>query len=145
MEVVHEMTMDYLRTRRQFGSALSQFQVLQHRAVDMFINIEEVRSLVMNAAAKGWSDDPKERIRSVSAAKALTNRASRHVAQEAIQLHGGMGMTQELPLADYVRRLLSIDLMFGGERFQRQRFANADTQKVDGAAFVSPKKRWKQI
>ena len=126
-----EMTMDYLRTRRQFGSALSQFQVLQHRAVDMFINIEEVRSLVMNAAAKGWSDDPKERIRSVSAAKALTNRASRHVAQEAIQLHGGMGMTQELPLADYVRRLLSIDLMFGGERFQRQRFANADTQKVD--------------
>ena len=145
MEVIHEMTMDYLRTRKQFGSALSQFQVLQHRAVDMFINIEEVRSLVMHAAGQAWSEDSRERVRAVSAAKALTNRAGRLVAQEAIQLHGGMGMTQELPLADFVRRLLSIELMFGGERFQRRRFVNADEQAVDSSVFVSPKKRWKQI
>ena len=145
MEVVHEMTMEYLRTRKQFGSALSQFQVLQHRAVDMFINIEEVRSLVMNAAAKAWSDNPYERVRAVSAAKALTNRAGRLVAQEAIQLHGGMGMTQELPLADFVKRLLAIELMFGGERFQRLRFANAEDQGSEKTVFVSPKKRWKQI
>lgn len=145
MEVIHEMTMDYLRTRKQFGSALSQFQVLQHRAVDMFINIEETRSLVIHAAGKAWSNNSHERIRAVSAAKALTNRAVRLVAQEAIQLHGGMGMTQELPLADFVRRLLSIELMFGSERFQRQRFVSADEQVVDSSVFVSPKKRWKQI
>ena len=109
------------------------------------INIEEVRSLVMHAAGQAWSEDSRERVRAVSAAKALTNRAGRLVAQEAIQLHGGMGMTQELPLADFVRRLLSIELMFGGERFQRRRFVNADEQAVDSSVFVSPKKRWKQI
>ena len=145
MEVIHEMTMEYLRTRKQFGSALSQFQSLQHRAVDMFINIEEVRSLVMHAAAKAWSESEYERVRAVSAAKALTNRAGRLVAQEAIQLHGGMGMTLELPLADFVRRLLAIELMFGGERFQRRRFADAADEGSEKTVFVSPKKQWKQI
>ena len=145
MEVIHEMTLEYIRTRRQFGTALSQFQVLQHKAVDMFMNIEEVRSLVINAADKGWSTDTYERVRAVSAAKALTNRASRFVAQQAIQLHGGMGMTQELPLSDYVRRLLVIESLFGSERFNRSRFASNTGSEQPLAVLASPKKRWKQI
>ena len=99
----------------------------------------------MHAAAKAWSESEYERVRAVSAAKALTNRAGRLVAQEAIQLHGGMGMTLELPLADFVRRLLAIELMFGGERFQRRRFADAADEGSEKTVFVSPKKQWKQI
>ena len=145
LEVVHEMTMDYLRQRRQFGSALSQFQALQHRAVDMFVTLEETRSLVIYAAGKAWSDNAYDRARAVSAAKALVNRSSQFIARQAIQLHGGMGMTQELPLSDYVRRLLAIELTFGSEQEQTRRFSELKKETKDQKLFVSPKKAWKQI
>ena len=145
METAYEMTVDYLKDRHQFGQSLSQFQVLQHRAVDMFINIEEAHSLLTLAAANAWGDSPYERARSVSAAKSLFARAARFVSQQAVQLHGGMGMTYELPLSNYVKKLTMFDALFGGERFHRSRFSNLRKEEADTTGFVSPKKSWKQL
>lgn len=144
METVHAMTLEYLKTRQQFGVPIGRFQVLQHRAVDMLIHLEEARSMAILAAGKIDSEDAYARRRAVTAAKALIGRAARFVGQQAIQLHGGMGMTDELPLGHYVKRLAAIDILFGDAAYQRARFAQL---REDAAAekFVQPRKTWKQI
>ncbi|MEO8627900.1 MAG: acyl-CoA dehydrogenase family protein [Betaproteobacteria bacterium] len=137
-------TLEYLKTRQQFGVPIGRFQVLQHRAVDMLIRYEEARSMACLAAVKVDSPDATDRRRSVSAAKELIGRAGRFVGQQAVQLHGGMGMTDELPVGHYFKRLTAIDTLFGDSDHHLTRFATADAS-VSEAMPVAPKKRWKQI
>jgi alkylation response protein AidB-like acyl-CoA dehydrogenase len=109
----HEITVDYLKLRHQFGRPIGSFQALQHRAVDMLIHVEQARSMAMYGAIAGEDDDPLERRRAVSAAKVKIGRSGKQVCGEAIQLHGGIGMTDEHPIGHYYRRLVTIDLLFG--------------------------------
>jgi len=116
-------TRDYLKTRKQFGVPLASFQVLQHRAVDMYVLSEQAMSMAYRAAVLANAREPAERARAVSAAKAWIGKAGRKVGQEAIQMHGGMGMTDEMPVSHYFKRLTMIDTLFGDHRFHRRRFA----------------------
>lgn len=126
MAVVLDSTRDYLRQRQQFGQAIGNFQALQHRVVDMLIELEQARSLTWYAAASLEASPEPVQHRSVSAAKARAGIAGRQLSQEAIQLHGGMGMTEELPLSRYVKRLLAIEHSMGDTAFHIERFSKAD-------------------
>ncbi|ALE55374.1 acyl-CoA dehydrogenase family protein [Paraburkholderia sp. RL17-368-BIF-A] len=121
MDVAKDYTLDYLRTRKQFGVAIGSFQALQHRMADMLLEIEQARSAVINAAA-ALGAERKVRERAVSAAKYSISRIGALVAQECIQLHGGIGMTWELPLAHYAKRLVMIDHQLGDEDHHLERF-----------------------
>jgi alkylation response protein AidB-like acyl-CoA dehydrogenase len=112
MSVLQEMTLEYLKTRQQFGVSIGSFQALQHRAVEMYIVLEQARSMALYAALS-LKGDPAERRRAVCAAKALIGRAARHVGQEAIQLHGALGMTLDYAAGQFFRRLTAIDLTLG--------------------------------
>lgn len=115
MARMHRDTVEYLRGREQFGAALASFQALQHRLVDMFMACELSRSMACMAAVR--LGDPEtteaELRRAVAAAKAQIGRAGRFVGENAIQLHGGMGMTDEMPISHYFKRLILIDSQFG--------------------------------
>jgi alkylation response protein AidB-like acyl-CoA dehydrogenase len=124
MEHMVWATRDYLKTRQQFGAPLSSFQALQHRATEMFILAEQAKSMAYMAAVKCTAREPEERRRAVSAAKAWIGRAGRKLGQEAIQMHGGMGMTDEMAVTHYFRRLTMIDTMFGDAAWHRRRFAH---------------------
>lgn len=113
MEKLLEITAEYLRTRTQFGKAIGTFQALQHRVADMAIAIEQARSAAYLAAARVQEPDAVERRKAVSAAKALIGRSGRYVGQQAVQLHGGMGMTDELAVGHYFKRLTCIDMTWG--------------------------------
>lgn len=113
MAALHQMTIDYLRTRQQFGGPIAQFQVLQHRAVDMFIALEQARSMAFYAAMMVEHADAAERAAALSAVKVQINRSCRFVGQEAVQLHGGIGMTMEYLGAHYFKRLTMIESLFG--------------------------------
>jgi alkylation response protein AidB-like acyl-CoA dehydrogenase len=144
MARLQELTLEYLKTRQQFGVPIGRFQVLQHRAVDMFMQVEQARSMAMLAAGRVDSSDALERRRAVAAAKEFIGRAGRFVGQQAIQLHGGMGMTDELAVGHYVKRLAAIDILFGDSACQRARFA-ALGEDAPPVAFSKPRKQWKQI
>ena len=121
MEVCRDMTLDYLRTRTQFGVPLGKFQALQHRIVEVCLEIEQARSAVMLAAGK--LDAPRaERERALSAAKNLIGRVGRLVAEESIQLHGGIAMTWEYALPHYAKRLTMIDHQLGDADHHLERF-----------------------
>ncbi|MVW70126.1 acyl-CoA dehydrogenase family protein [Bordetella sp. 15P40C-2] len=113
MERLLEITVDYLKTRRQFGQPLAAFQVLQHRLADMLIAKEMALSMAYVAVAALSEPDLAQRCRMLASAKFETARAGRYLAQSAVQLHGGMGMTDELEVGDYFKRLTVIDLLFG--------------------------------
>lgn len=121
MEVAKQATLDYLRTRKQFGSLIGSFQALQHRMAVLLLEIEQARSAVINAAA-ALDADRLTRERALSAAKVSIGRIGTLVAEESIQLHGGIGMTWELPLAHYAKRLVMIDHQLGDEDHHLQRF-----------------------
>jgi len=121
MEVAKTATLDYLRTRKQFGVAIGSFQALQHRMADMALEIEQARSSVINAAA-ALDSDRLTRERALSAAKFTIGRVGTLVAEECIQLHGGIGMTWELPLSHYAKRLIMIDHQLGDEDHHLQRY-----------------------
>jgi alkylation response protein AidB-like acyl-CoA dehydrogenase len=108
-----EITVEYLKVRKQFGTTIGSFQALQHRAVDMLVAIEQARSLVMYAAMMSDSPDAGERSRAASATKAYIGRTGRFVGEQAIQLHGGIGMTEECAVGHYYRHLTVIDILFG--------------------------------
>lgn len=121
MESAKDLTVDYLRTRKQFGRPLGKFQALQHRMADMLVEIEQARSAVINAA--GHLDrDRATRERQVSAAKNLIGRVGRLVAEETIQMHGGIGMTQEYGLAHLAKRMVMVDHRFGDTDHHLERF-----------------------
>ena len=122
MEALFEATLDYLKTRQQFGAPIGKFQALQHRMADMFIHLEQAHSMALLAAVKMGASDAAERRRAVSAAKYRINAAARFVGQQAVQLHGGMGVTDELPAAHYFKRLASIELLLGDSDHHLARF-----------------------
>jgi pimeloyl-CoA dehydrogenase small subunit len=113
MAAMHALTVDYLRTRKQFGVPIGNFQVLQHRAADMLVALEEARSLAMLAAMTADETDAIERRKAMAAAKVQIGRSGRIVGQGAIQLHGGMGMTMEASVGHYFKRVTMIDTLFG--------------------------------
>jgi pimeloyl-CoA dehydrogenase small subunit len=113
MSVMHELTVDYLKTRKQFGVAIGSFQALQHRAVDMLVALEQARSMAMLATMMAEAPDDAERRRTIAAAKVQCGRSGRFVGEQAIQLHGGIGMTQEYKVGHYFKRVTMIDTLFG--------------------------------
>jgi pimeloyl-CoA dehydrogenase small subunit len=113
MQAMHETTLEYLKTRQQFGRPIGQFQVLQHRSVDMLVALEQARSMAMFAAVMAAEEDATERRRAIAAAKVQIGRSGKHIGQEAIQLHGGIGMTMEYKVGHYFKRMTMIDKMFG--------------------------------
>ena len=113
MVALNEATLEYLKTRKQFGTPIGRFQSLQHRMVDMVIATEQARSMATLAAVKVDSSDAAERRRAVSAAKAYVGQQLRYVGQQAVQLHGGMGVVDELNVAHYFKRLTMINATFG--------------------------------
>ncbi len=121
MDVAKDYTLEYLRTRKQFGVPIGSFQALQHRMADLLLEIEQARSAVINAAA-ALGAERRQRERAVSAAKYSIGRIGTRVAEECIQLHGGIGMTWELPLAHYAKRLVMIDHQLGDEDHHLERF-----------------------
>jgi len=121
MDAAKEATLEYLRTRKQFGVVIGSFQALQHRMADMLLEIEQARSAVINAAA-ALDADRVTRERALSAAKFTIGRVGTLVAEESIQMHGGIGMTWELPLAHYAKRLVMIDHQLGDEDHHLERY-----------------------
>lgn len=121
MDVIKSATLEYLRTRQQFGVPIGKFQALQHRMATLALEIEQARSAAINASNALGSDRPA-RERAVSAAKFTIGRVGTLVAEEAIQMHGGIGMTWELPLPHYAKRLIMIGHQLGDEDYHLQRF-----------------------
>ena len=113
MTAMHESTVDYMKQRKQFGRAIGDFQVLQHRAVDMFVSLEQARSMTMLATMMAASDDTKERHQITSAAKVQIGNSGKHIGEEAVQLHGGIAMTMEYKVGHYFKRMTMINLLFG--------------------------------
>ena len=113
MQAMHETTLEYLKTRQQFGRPIGQFQVLQHRSVDMLVALEQARSMAMFAAVMADESNATERRRAIAAAKVQIGRSGKHIGQEAIQLHGGIGMTMEYKVGHYFKRMTMIDMLFG--------------------------------
>jgi pimeloyl-CoA dehydrogenase small subunit len=113
MTAMHELTVDYLKTRKQFGVPIGNFQVLQHRAADMLIAVEEARSLALLASMMAEDPNPVERRKAIAATKVQIGRSGRIVGQGAIQLHGGIGMTMEHRVGHYFKRVTMIDTLFG--------------------------------
>lgn len=138
MERAKDLTRDYLATRVQFGRPIGANQALQHRMVDMLIEIEQLRSAVMLAAST-LAADRATRERHLSAAKHLAGRVGRQVAEEAIQMHGGIGMTWDAAVAHYAKRIVMIDHLFGDTDHHLERFlaftpAEGDEEAEGGAA-----------
>jgi alkylation response protein AidB-like acyl-CoA dehydrogenase len=126
MKYANDATLEYLKTRKQFGVAIGAFQALQHRMVDMVISYEQAKSMASLACARVDSEkNPAERKRLVSAAKIKVSEACRHISQESVQLHGGMGMSEELKVSHTFRRLTMIAQQFGDEDHHLERFAAA--------------------
>jgi alkylation response protein AidB-like acyl-CoA dehydrogenase len=113
MGVMHELTVEYLKTRRQFGREIGSFQILQHRAVDMLIALEQARSMAMFATMMAAEENAAERRNAVAAAKVQIGRSGKFIGQQAIQLHGGIGMTMEYKVGHYFKRVTMIEAMFG--------------------------------
>lgn len=122
MEKLIEITGEYLGTRQQFGKPLATFQALQHRMADMLVQKELALSMAYVAAQALDEADPARRRRMLSAAKVTVARAGRFVGQQAVQLHGGMGMTDELSVGDYFKRLTMLDQLLGDSDYHLQRF-----------------------
>ena len=113
MRAMNDTTLEYLKTRKQFGVAIGSFQALQHRMADMVVATEQANSMALMAAAKADSHDAAERAHAVSAAKAYIGQQARFVGQQAIQLHGGMGITDEMMVSHLFKRLTLIESSFG--------------------------------
>ena len=125
MESLLHKTVEYSKTRKQFGTAIGTFQALQHRMADMFIECQLARSIVIMAAMKlDGGDDAIEKTKSVSAAKSRIGKAIQKVGQEAIQIHGGIGMTEELDVGHLFKSITAAEIMFGNTDFHTQRFAS---------------------
>ncbi|MCW5260947.1 pimeloyl-CoA dehydrogenase small subunit [Verminephrobacter eiseniae] len=122
IEQANALTLDYLKTRKQFGVPIGTFQVLQHRMADMYIHQEQARSITVLAAVKVQTAAPDERRKLVSAAKVRVGKALQFVGQQAIQMHGGMGMTNEMSISHYFKRLTAIEMTLGNTDFHRSRF-----------------------
>jgi pimeloyl-CoA dehydrogenase small subunit len=133
MKVAHTMTVEYSRQRKQFGVPIGKFQVLQHRMVDMFMEHEQSISMTYMATLK-IDEDEVTRKKAASAAKVRIGQAGRFVGQEAIQIHGGMGMTDELAVGHYFKRLTMIDSEFGNVDHHLKRYTALTEMDIPAAA-----------
>jgi alkylation response protein AidB-like acyl-CoA dehydrogenase len=122
MSVLNSATLEYSKTRKQFGVALGSFQVLQHRMVDMFIALEESSSLTQHLNLSLAAHEPNGS-KLASGAKSKVGNAARFVAEQAVQLHGGMGMSDELNVGHYFKRINSINVQFGDPTYHLMRYA----------------------
>jgi pimeloyl-CoA dehydrogenase small subunit len=113
MTAMHEQTVDYMKTRKQFGVTIGSFQALQHRAAEMLVALEQARSMAMLATMMGAEENVRERRQAISAAKVQIGRSARIVGHGAIQIHGGIGMTMEAKVGHYFKRVTTIDTIFG--------------------------------
>ena len=125
LQATLDATVEYTKTRVQFGSPIARFQALQHRMADMLIHVEQSRSMSYLAAMRAGDGDARERRRALSAAKVVVGQACRFVGQQAVQLHGGMGVTDEMPVSHFFKRLLAIELSFGDTDHHLERFVAA--------------------
>lgn len=125
MDVVHAMTVDYMKTRQQFGKPIGANQALQHRAADMLIALEQARSMAFFGAMASRSDNREERRREMHAVKAQIGRSSRFVGQQSIQLHGGIAVTMEYAAGHYFKRLTVNEATFGDTDFHLRALADA--------------------
>lgn len=123
MSVLHESTTEYLKERKQFGVPIGAFQVLQHKAVDMFVALEQARSITMYATMMADSDDAVERSRAMAAAKIEIGRGGTVCGENAVQLHGGVGMTMEFAVGHYFKRMTMIDKTLGDADHHMERLA----------------------
>ncbi|MFL9948755.1 acyl-CoA dehydrogenase [Paraburkholderia agricolaris] len=123
LDALNHATVEYTRTRQQFGQPIARFQALQHRMVEMLIHAEQARSVTYLAAVRYTSADADERRRAVSAAKVRVGQAARFVGQQAVQLHGGMGVTNEVAAAHLFKRLAIIETTLGDVDHHLARFA----------------------
>ena len=121
MQQLNAKTVEYTRTREQFGVAIGSFQALQHRMVDTFMSYEQTRSLLYRAVC-AITDDQEDVVTAVHALKVMVDRAGRHIFGEAIQLHGGMGLTDELDIGHYAKRLMMIATTFGNADYHQAKF-----------------------
>ena len=128
MTAVNDTTLEYLKTRKQFGQAIGKFQALQHRMADMVVWAEQAKSMMMLAAVKAGSPDAAERSRAIAGARAYIAQAARFVGQNAVQLHGGMGVTDEMQVAHYFKRLTMIAAQFGDADWHLARFSDTLAQ-----------------
>jgi alkylation response protein AidB-like acyl-CoA dehydrogenase len=122
MQIMFDMTLEYTKVRQQFGKPLSANQVIRHRLADMAMQCDEARSIALRAALMADAE-PVERGRAASGAKAKIGKCARFVAEQAVQLHGAMGVTEELDIGSYFKRLLAFDTMFGGSAHHYRRHA----------------------
>jgi alkylation response protein AidB-like acyl-CoA dehydrogenase len=123
INALNQATLSYLKTRKQFGVAIGTFQALKHKMADMLIAAEQSRSMAIIAAVHADSEDAADRHRAVSAAKAYIGQAGRLVGQHAVQMHGGMGVVDELIVSHYFKRLTMIDLTFGDADYHLASFS----------------------
>jgi pimeloyl-CoA dehydrogenase small subunit len=123
MQEMHTATVDYMKTRKQFGRAISEFQVLQHRSVDMFVSLEQARSMSMFATFSVAEPDDTARARAISAAKVQINNSGKHIGQECVQLHGGIAMTMEYKAGHYFKRMTMLEQLFGDTDTHQARVA----------------------
>jgi pimeloyl-CoA dehydrogenase small subunit len=123
MSMMHATTLDYLKTRKQFGVTIGSFQAIQHRAADMFVALEQARSMAMYATMMASEANARERSRAMSAAKVQIGRSGRQIGQEAVQMHGGIGMTMEYSVGHAFKRMTMIDKMYGDADYHLTRLA----------------------
>jgi len=133
MGVAHTMTVDYSRQRKQFGTPIGKFQVLQHRMVDMFMEHQQSISMTYMATLK-LGEDEIERKKAVSAAKVKIGQSGRIIGQDAVQIHGGMGVTDELAVGHYFKRLTMIDAEFGNVDHHMKRYTALSAEGLAAAA-----------
>jgi alkylation response protein AidB-like acyl-CoA dehydrogenase len=122
MQIMLDMTLDYTKIRKQFGRPLAANQVIRHRLADMAMNCDEARSIALRAALMADAE-PVARGRAASGAKAKIGKCARFVAEQSVQLHGAMGVTEELEIGSYFKRLLAFDTLFGGSAHHYRRHA----------------------
>jgi pimeloyl-CoA dehydrogenase small subunit len=125
MERAHEITVDYLRQRKQFGVVIGSFQALQHRAVDMLVMLEQARSMTYFATMMLAEPDAARRSAALSAAKVQVGRSARFIGEQAVQLHGGIGVTEEAAIGHYYRRLTLLEILFGDANHHLAALAHA--------------------
>jgi len=124
MEAMNEMTLEYSKTRVQFGQPIGSYQVVQHRMADMFMTQEQGRSMAMLATISLENPDPRQRAHDMAMAKVGIGQAGRYVSQSAVQMHGGIGMTEEYAVGHYFRRCMVIERLFGDPAYYLRKLAN---------------------
>jgi alkylation response protein AidB-like acyl-CoA dehydrogenase len=122
LQATLDATTEYTRTRKQFGVPIARFQALQHRMADMLMHVEQARSMSYLSSMYASADDGRERRRRLSAAKVTVGQACRYVGQQAVQLHGGMGVTDELAVSHCFKRLMAIEMSLGDTEHHLERF-----------------------